>query len=149
MILYTIGFSKKTAEKFFSLLRENGIKLLIDIRRNPNSQLSGFARGKDLEFFIKELMNGKYIYLEILAPSKELLNSYKNKEITWQEYEELFNKELEEKRKEIAKLLKRLNLDKGCLLCSEEKPEKCHRRLVAEFLKREFFPELKIKHLIK
>ena len=62
MILYTIGFSKKTAKYFFELLRKKGVKTLIDIRRNPHSQLSGFAKAKDLEFFIKELINGKYIY---------------------------------------------------------------------------------------
>jgi len=148
MILYTIGFSKKTAEYFFTLLRKHEIKTLIDIRKNPNSQLGGFARAKDLKFFIKELINGTYIYLEIFAPPEELLINYKKKKITWKDYERIFNQELQKKKKEIKKTIENINFDKACLLCSENKPDKCHRRLVAEFLKKEFFPDLEIKHLI-
>ena len=148
MILYTIGFSKKTAKYFFELLRKNGVKTLIDIRRNPHSQLSGFAKAKDLEFFIKELINGKYIYLEIFAPSEGLIKNYRKKKIIWLEYEQIFNKELENKKEKISQLIKNIDFNKGCLMCSEDKPDRCHRRLVAEFLKKEFFPDLKIKHLI-
>jgi len=147
MILYTIGFSKKTAKYFFELLRKNGIKTLIDVRRNPHSQLGGFAKAKDLEFFIKEIIKGEYIYLEDFAPSKELIKNYRKKKIRWENYEEVFNTELQNKKEKVSQIIKNIDLNKACLLCSEDKPDQCHRRLVAEFLKREFFPNLKIKHL--
>ena len=129
-------------------MREDGVKTLIDVRKNPHSQLSGFAKSKDLEFFIKEIINGKYIYLEIFAPCEELIKNYRKKKINWQKYEQIFNKELQNKKEKISQVIKNVDFNKACLLCSEDKPDRCHRRLVAEFLKKEFFPNLKIKHLI-
>ena len=55
--LYTIGFTGKTAEDFFNLLRKSGINKIVDTRINNVSQLSGFAKGLDLKFFAKEIGN--------------------------------------------------------------------------------------------
>jgi hypothetical protein len=38
-------------------------------------------------------------------------------------------------------------LDYGCLLCSEPSPDQCHRRLVAEYMKK-FISDLEITHLV-
>ena len=74
--LYTIGFTKKNARKFFGLLKQAGVKKLVDIRINNSSQLAGFAKGGDLEFFMKEICNADYVHLTDLAPTKELLKDY-------------------------------------------------------------------------
>jgi uncharacterized protein (DUF488 family) len=37
-------------------------------------------------------------------------------------------------------------MDGGCLLCSEEKPHHCHRRLVAEYLQ-QHWPDVQIEHI--
>ena len=90
--LYTIGFTKKSAERFFTLLKNAGIKKLVDIRINNSSQLAGFAKGKDLEFFVKELCGAEYLHIVELAPTKELLKDYQDKVIDWNGYVSVFNK---------------------------------------------------------
>ncbi|MPW64496.1 DUF488 family protein [Moraxella catarrhalis] len=133
MNIYSIGFTQKSAEKFFKLISENNIQTLIDVRLNNTSQLSGFAKKDDLKYFLKELCNCEYIHIPDLAPTKEILKPYQDKKITWQSYEEKFL-DLMAKRN-IEKYLKESFFHQGCLLCSEHLPHQCHRRLVLEYLK--------------
>ncbi len=143
-MLYTMGFTKKDAETFFTLLKRNGIKKLIDIRLNNVSQLAGFTKKNDLRFFLKTICNIEYLHKPEFSPTPEILNDYKQKKINWQEYEKMFN-ELLMKRK-IERAIAELDLDMACLLCSEPTADKCHRRLVAEYLKRKLH-DIEIVHL--
>lgn len=144
MNIYTIGFTKKSARKFFTLLRDNGIKLLVDIRLNNSSQLAGYTKGKDLEFFLNEFLNIKYIHELSLAPTKELLDGYKKGIIDWHLYEDEYNQILDKRNvKSIIDKNYINGLDKTCLLCSESTAEQCHRRLAAEYI-RNSYPELNI-----
>lgn len=131
--LYTIGFTKKNAKTFFSKLRNAGITKLIDIRLNNVSQLAGFAKKDDLIFFLKELCNCEYIHKPNWAPTKEILDAYKKKQIDWDEYVLRFSRLIKERK--IENTLSGEELNGACLLCSEPTPEKCHRRLVSEYLK--------------
>lgn len=144
--LYTIGFTKKPAEKFFSLIRDAGVKKIVDTRINNVSQLAGFAKGSDLKFFAKEIGNISYEHNVDFAPSKELLSRYRNKEMTWLEYETEYLNLLDMRK--IAQKTDIEKLHENCLLCSEHTPEKCHRRLLAEYLKH-VKGEIEIIHLIK
>ena len=131
--LYTIGFTKKNAEEFFTLLSDSNIKTLIDIRLNNVSQLAGFTKRNDLEYFLKKICNINYDYRPEFAPTKEVLDAYKKKEITWLDYEIKYNAILQQRQ-----VCKQITLDKlamACLLCSEPTAEKCHRRLLAEYFK--------------
>jgi len=132
MNLYTIGFTKKTAEQFFKLLKKNGVKKLMDIRLNNKSQLAGFAKTPDLEYFLK-ISGIDYEYLPEFAPDKELLDEYKKKKIKWEDYEIRYSKLL--KKRDSATKMKNLDFNSSCLLCSEAEPDKCHRRLFAEFVR--------------
>ncbi|RKM14655.1 DUF488 domain-containing protein, partial [Moraxella catarrhalis] len=142
---YSIGFTQKSAEKFFKLISENNIQTLIDVRLNNTSQLSGFAKRDDLKYFLKELCNCEYIHIPDLAPTKEILKPYQDKKITWQSYEEKFL-DLMAKRN-IEKYLKESFFYQGCLLCSEHLPHQCHRRLVLEYLK-QYNNSIQANHLI-
>jgi uncharacterized protein (DUF488 family) len=142
--LFTIGYTHKSAEKFFSILAANNIKNVIDIRLNNNSQLAGFTKKNDLEYFLKNILGINYFYLPFLAPTDDILKSYKKKEIGWNEYELQFNS-LMNKRKIEDKIDIKI-LQNGCLLCSEEYADNCHRRLVAEYLK-DKFKEIVITHI--
>ncbi len=144
--LYTIGFTKKPAEKFFSLIRDAGVKKIVDTRVNNVSQLAGFAKGSDLKFFAKEIGNISYEHNVDYAPSKELLSRYRNKEMTWLEYETEYLNLLDMRK--IAQKTDIEKLHENCLLCSEHTPEQCHRRLLAEYLKH-VKGEIEIIHLIK
>lgn len=142
--LFTIGFAKKSAEEFFKKLSLAGIKCLIDIRLNNVSQLAGFTKKGDLEYFLRAIANIKYKHEVSLAPTKDILDAYKKRKIDWKEYERRFFELLEVRTPE--KNLCSDDFDYVCLLCSEPKPEKCHRRLVAEYLKRKW-NNVEIHHL--
>lgn len=131
--IYTIGFTKKDARTFFGLLRNADIQRLVDVRINNRSQLAGFAKRDDLQFFLEELLNVKYEHREELAPTKELLDAWRDDEITWSEYERRFMRLISDR--EIEKTLDpSLFEEPTVLLCSEHKPEHCHRRLVVQYL---------------
>ena len=145
MNIYTIGFTKKDAKTFFDFINESDIKTVLDVRLNNISQLSGFAKKNDLTFFLKELCGSDYLHVPEFAPTKEMLNSYKKKEISWNQYENDFL-ELMDKRS-IHKHLSSDLLDHGCLLCSEHEPHFCHRRLVVEFINLNTDYNLTVIHL--
>lgn len=131
--IYTIGFTKKGAEEFFRLLRDANITKLIDTRINNRSQLSGFAKRDDLVFFLDELLDAEYVYDTDLAPTNELLDEWRDDEITWSTYEDRFE-QLMIRREIEDKLDKSTFSEPTVLLCSEHKPDYCHRRLVVEYL---------------
>ncbi|EAO9809061.1 DUF488 family protein [Escherichia coli] len=134
--IHTIGFTKKTAEHFFNALKKNGVIRIIDTRLNNYSQLSGFAKAKDLEFFLKKICDIDYVYRSELAPTKKILDDYKDKKITWEQYSIEYLSLMEQRL--ISSKLSGIDVDNGCLLCSEDKPHHCHRRLLAEYLKQQW-----------
>jgi uncharacterized protein (DUF488 family) len=142
--LFTIGFTKKNAAKFFGLLRDANVRRVIDTRLNRTSQLAGFAREQDLPFLLREICHAEYETQPLLAPTDEILSAYKKKRIEWNEYESRFNALMRERA--IDKKLSREQFDQACLLCSEDKPHQCHRRLVAEYLS-EKWGNVEVKHL--
>lgn len=143
MRLFTIGFTKTSAQHFFDRIKKAGVKKIVDVRLNNVSQLAGFAKRDDLKFFAKSLCDADYLHLPGLAPTKEMLDDYKKKKGSWDAYEHKFMDLLADRKVEN---LDRETLDDGCLLCSEDKPHHCHRRLVAEYLK-EKWHDVKITHL--
>jgi len=143
--LYTIGFTKKKAKQFFELLKANNVRLLIDIRLNNVSQLAAFAKRDDLKYFLSEICDCDYVHKSEWAPTKEILDQYKNKDITWDIYVEKFLPLIESRA--IQNHMPLEQLDHACLLCSEPTAEKCHRRLVAEYLKKNLRDQILIKHL--
>ncbi len=146
MKLYTIGFAKKTAEKFFNLLEANNIERLVDIRLNPRGQLAGFTKQDDLPYFLSRLAHCEYHYFKVLAPSDEILSNYRNDK-NWNRYVLEFEKLMNERK--IPYSLDRTFFEEKtcCLLCSEPTPDKCHRRLVSERLAR-YWSKLEIVHIV-
>ncbi len=144
ILLYTIGFTKKTAKQFFELLKQNGIKKVIDIRLSNKSQLAGFSKGEDLRYFLHEIAGISYVHILMYAPSEDILKQYQKGEISWIQYQKKYL-ELLEKRK-ILENLDPAGLDRACLLCSEEVPDQCHRRLLAEYIQGNI-PDVRIIHL--
>ena len=143
--LFTIGFTKKPAETFFKLLKDSNVKQIVDTRINNVSQLSGFAKGSDLQFFAREIGNISYNHNIDFAPTKELLSLYRTKKLTWNDYETEYLNLLDIRK--TAQKINVENLHQNCLLCSEHKPDKCHRRLLAEYLK-QVRNDIQITHLI-
>lgn len=146
MKVFSIGFTEKPAEKFFSLIKsQSDIKTLVDVRLNNISQLAGFAKKNDLKYFLKELCNVDYVHLPDLAPTKEMLNPYKKGNVSWEVYEGNFLNLMA--KRNIERIDKSVIKD-SCLLCSEHKPHHCHRRLVIEYLNNHWDTDFEVKHLI-
>ena len=145
MQVFTIGFTRKSAQKFFDLLRSSGTRRVVDVRLNNVSQLAGFAKRDDLRFFLKRICNVDYIHFPELAPTKEMLDDYRKNHRDWRRYETDFLELMKSRR--IEEAIPKESIADGCLLCSEEKPHHCHRRLVAEYLS-DCWGDFEIRHLI-
>jgi uncharacterized protein (DUF488 family) len=144
MRIFTIGFTQKSAEEFFGALQQAGVRRVVDIRLHNTSQLSGFAKRDDLRYFLNAIGGIGYEHEPLLSPTDEILDGYRKKQFTWAEYERRFHDLLQER--EVQQRLDPQALDGSCLLCSEAKPNNCHRRLVAEYL-RDHWRDVEIVHL--
>jgi uncharacterized protein (DUF488 family) len=145
MKLYTIGFTQKSAERFFGLLAEHGVEQVVDIRLKPGGQLSGFAKQDDLAWFLDRLNSASYVHLPELAPSAEIRDDYR-RDHDWERYVPRFEALMDARgipdTLDPALFTERVS----CLLCSEPTAERCHRRLVAERLAR-VWPAVEVVHL--
>lgn len=142
--LFTIGYTKKSAEKFFGIITNNKIEIVADVRLYNSTQLAGFSKSTDLQYFLKKICGCNYIALKHLAPNPSLFENYKNGKTTWNGYEKIYNRFLDTQA----------NLDffyafknkRICILCAESTPEHCHRRLIAEKISKTY-DNVKITHL--
>ncbi|HVE92323.1 MAG TPA: DUF488 domain-containing protein [Actinomycetota bacterium] len=144
MRLFTIGFTKKSAETFFETLLEAGVKRVVDIRLYNRSQLAGFARRDHLAYLLDRIGGIDYIHEPRLSPTPELFTALKKQKCPWQEYEEGFLQLMRDRQ--VEEVLRSELRDDDCLLCTEDKADHCHRRLVAEYL-REAWGEVQVHHL--
>jgi uncharacterized protein (DUF488 family) len=140
--VYTIGFTRKSAERFFELIRSAGARSVTDVRRRPDTQLSGFAQGRDLRYFVPKLAGIPYRHELLLAPSTELLNDYRRHGLPWPDYVPRYLAELRERRVETA--LNPADIEQTIVLCSEPTTERCHRRLCLEYLGEHWGPIARI-----
>ncbi|UAN65545.1 DUF488 domain-containing protein [Serratia sp. JSRIV006] len=145
MNIYSIGFTEKTAERFFNLIKSQSISMLVDVRLNNVSQLAGFAKKNDLKYFLKTICNIDYAHVPDLAPTKEMLDPYKKGNVPWEIYENNFLNLMAQRN--IERIDKKI-IENSCLLCSEHKPHHCHRRLVIEYLNDHWDTDFEVKHLI-
>ncbi|TVR59528.1 MAG: DUF488 domain-containing protein [Candidatus Competibacteraceae bacterium] len=144
MKIFTIGFTKKNAEQFFTRLKQPGLQRVVDTRLNNVSQLAGFTKKDDLRFFLREVGHIDYVHLPALAPTQAMLDAYKKNGGDWSAYEKQFLALMAERQ--IERVIDKNLVDGACLLCSEATPHHCHRRLVAEYL-REKWGDVDIQHL--
>lgn len=143
--LYTIGFTNKSARQFFCLLTESGATKIVDTRINNVSQLAGFAKGQDLAFFAEAVGGMGYEHNLDFAPTKDLLDQYRGKKISWEKYADEYLNLLD--RRKVGQKTDIESLHRHCLLCSEHGPEHCHRRLLAEYFQA-VRPDIEIIHLM-
>ena len=144
MLIYTIGFTGKSAEQFFQLLESARPGILVDVRLNNKSQLAGFSKSDDLAFFLRRILDIPYRHAVELAPTQAMLDKIRKQGQSWASYERSFNRLME--KRAIQDTLAPSEMDGACLLCSEHQPDQCHRRLVAEYLQRHW-EGVEIKHL--
>jgi uncharacterized protein (DUF488 family) len=142
--IFTIGYAGKNAREFFTILKQAGIRKVIDVRLYNTSQLAGFTKKQDIEYFLQTIIAAEYVHLPIMAPTKQLLNDYKKRQISWHQYETQFKTIISQRQ--IERYITPQDMDMSCFLCSETTANNCHRRLVAEYLAG-LWPNISIKHL--
>ena len=142
--IFTIGSADKNAREFFTILKQVGIKKVIDVRLYNTSQLAGFTKRRNIKYFLQTIVGAEYVHLPIMAPTKQLLADYKKGLISWQQYETRFKEIIAQRQ--IERHITLQDVDMSCLLCSEAKADNCHRRLVAEYLA-EHWQNISIHHL--
>jgi uncharacterized protein (DUF488 family) len=145
MEIFTIGFTKKSAAQFFGLLQQHGIRRLIDVRLNNVSQLAGFSKRDDLQYFLQTICQAEYVHEPLLAPTQDLLDALKKHHGTWAAYEQQFLALLATRQIE-QHLKPALFTGPAVLLCSEPTAAECHRRLVVEYLQKRW-PNVTARHL--
>ena len=146
MEICTIGFTKHSARGFFEILKAENVERLVDVRLNNASQLAGFAQRDNLRYFLRKICDADYLHEpELLAPTAELLKGYRDREISWDDYEARFLDLIAERRIE-EELPQEVFSPRTVLLCSEHSPRRCHRRLVVEYL-RAHWPGVTMLHL--
>lgn len=141
----TIGFTKTSAAGFFERIKQAGVKKVVDVRLHNTSQLAGFAKADDLAYFLKQICGVEYVHQPLLAPTDDILKAYKRDKGDWSLYQGRFMSLMAERA--IEKRLQPEAFQGACLLCSEDKPHHCHRRLVCEYLNDKWGGVLKVRHL--
>ncbi|MCL2684070.1 MAG: DUF488 domain-containing protein [Synergistaceae bacterium] len=136
--IFTMGFTQKKARQFFDLIQSNGIELMIDIRLNNISQLAGFTKGDDLEYFLDVICGCRYEYRPDFAPTKEIMEGYKGGTLGWEAYESQYSSLIKERNATRDFAERYGGYEKICLMCSEAKADHCHRRILAGMISGEF-----------
>ena len=144
MKIFTIGFTKTSAEEFFTHLQNAGVRRIVDIRLNNTSQIAGFAKARDLKYFLCAIAGIDYIHIPDFAPAQEIIDNFKKKKGPWAEFESGFRDLMAHRR--MAETAAKTLRENDCLLCSEHTPEHCHRRLLAEHLQ-EQLNNIEVVHL--
>jgi uncharacterized protein (DUF488 family) len=143
--LYTIGYKGKPLSTFVGQLREAGVDAVIDVRLRNTSHLAGYTKRDDLAFLLREGFDIAYEHHPELAPTIEIFRSYREDQ-DWEAYETRFLPLLAERAAEFVGQEIADRYRAPCLLCSEPTPDRCHRRLIAEYWAG-YLPGLTVVHL--
>ena len=127
MELLTIGHSNHSPERFVKLLEDALIDEIVDVRSTPYSQWAPFANSKNLEKLLASL-EIHYLYLGgfLGGHIPDLQGNRKSDRL--KAYEEI--RETPTFKDGINKLIDEMERRRVCILCAEEDPESCHRRLL-------------------
>lgn len=136
MDIYTIGFTRKSAEEFFGALKRAGVKNVVDVRLLNTSQLAGFTKKEDLPFFLTEIVGADYSHEPLLAPEESAFKDYRRGELDWKSFRRAYMKTASQRSMETVVDWKKVLRRRTVLLCSEPEAEYCHRHFLVEYLQK-------------
>jgi uncharacterized protein (DUF488 family) len=134
-IIYTIGHSTRTSEEFIALLQIHSIEMLVDVRSYPGSRRYPHFNKETL---LKELPAKDILYLHMLSLGGRRKASAQSKNTAWKNdafrgYADYM--ETDEFKKGIDDLEKIGRAYRTVFMCSEAVWWRCHRSLIADYLK--------------
>jgi uncharacterized protein (DUF488 family) len=145
MNLFTIGYEGLDQRQFMAHLAHNKISVVADVRHLPLSRKKGFSKSS-----LAEMLNEndiEYISLRDLGTSKDMRNTLyatKNYAAFFKDYKKL----IADKKESLDKILNFLEEGQNVsLLCFERDPDLCHRKIVAEEIRKRNGNGLKINHI--
>ena len=124
--IFTIGHSNHTWAEFSALVKLHGIEVLVDARSNPVSKYADFANTRALPRLLGQEGIG-YAFMGDSLGGKPRDRAFYN-ENGKPDYRKMRSGELF--REGIDKLLELAGKSSVVLMCSEEDPTRCHRRLL-------------------
>jgi uncharacterized protein (DUF488 family) len=134
MILYDIRYAQKPAKRFFEEIKEHKMEIVIDIRLGNTSQLAGFTKKDDLAYFLEEICGCDYEHRPDLAPTKEMIDGYKSKSVTREEFECRYCEIVRDRGAVSGFADKYGEYGRVGLLCSGAGINSCHQKLLSDML---------------
>lgn len=140
--LYTVGHSNRTVEDFLDLLARYGVEALVDVRSAPYSRYVPHFNKRELQQAVQDA-GLRYVYLgRELGGRPENLGLYD--EAGHARYDLIA--ETETFNDGIERLKTGLGSYRVAIMCSEEDPTDCHRRLlVGRVMRRDGYRVLHIR----
>lgn len=132
MKIFTVGYEGLGIDEFMSLLAENDIETIVDVREMPLSRKPGFSK-KALESALN-LSGREYVHMVALGCPKQIRDRYRE-DGNWKRYTEGFLKYLATQDDAIAELAALAATSNCALLCYEADHNFCHRSMVAGAVK--------------
>lgn len=142
--LYTIGYEGRDIDEFVSLLKDNRITRLIDVREIPFSRKKGFSKSRLSERLQNE--NIEYVHIKALGSPSEIRNKLKT-DWDYSSFFKAFRTYLDKNREAIENAYQYLSDGINCIMCFESHPYQCHRSTVAQKIKEHDGNGLKIEHI--
>jgi len=128
--LFTAGYAGHDLDSFLHMLNAHRVDLVVDIRRNPVSRKKGFSRSALADFLAGQGI--EYVHVRELGVPTELRDELRCGVCDLAEYLARFRNYLACEAHTLRDLGVMASRKRCCLLCVEERPEECHRSVVAE-----------------
>ena len=124
--LFTIGHSNQPIEKFLDLLIQNHVEVLADVRTSPYSKYASQFNREDLQAAVKQ-KGLKYVFLGGQLGGRPFGDVYYDEDGRVRYDVQSRSKPFLEG---IARLMDGISRFRVAIMCGEENPEGCHRRLL-------------------
>ncbi|RJP78167.1 MAG: DUF488 domain-containing protein [Desulfobacteraceae bacterium] len=145
MKIYTIGYEGINAKSFMAWLRNYKIDIVADIRYRPLSRKKGFSKNCLRESLSENDI--EYLGFPSLGVPKEIRDELKDTG-NYKSFFKKYRESLTSKNEELFELFDKIQSGKRiALLCFEHDPNKCHRVILAEQIKKMSNNGFEISHL--
>ena len=143
--LFTIGYEDRSISEFIERLNQFSITALVDVREIPLSRKKGFSKKQLKEYLEKNDI--QYIHIKQLGSPKKLRDKLREDK-DYESFFEAYTKYLSTQIEILQELYTERVLEETiCLMCYERLPSHCHRKVIAEEIKRIDGNGLIIKHI--
>jgi uncharacterized protein (DUF488 family) len=103
------------------------------------------SHSDNLAYFLKTISGTGYVHEPLLAPTEEIMTAFNEEKGDQDVFRKDFMGLMAERQ--VESHFRAEEFDGACLLCSEDKPHRCHRTLVCDYLNGRWGGKLSIRHI--